>query len=143
MPGSLSLTRIVDTRFATAIYTADRILGDKVYIKELFAGSKLRAFLSTDEGKKVEELCRELDEEFVSNADTWKMVEVFVGVETPVRVLLRMSDGERANLTEICYGYEVAQKASLAAATKAEAKHPEKCAGLVAEVTKVDEMYIY
>ena len=40
--GSLQLFAAVETRFASQIYSSERVLADKVFIRELFTGGKLR-----------------------------------------------------------------------------------------------------
>ena len=60
-------------------------------------------------------------------------------VEYPVRRLLRISDGHKRNLPEICYGYEDARNKSLAAVENAQKKYPLKYVDLYVNVTAAFE----
>jgi hypothetical protein len=71
-----------------------------------------------------------LDEDLVSNAPAWERIKIFTDIEVPIRTLLRVSDGQKPNLTEICYGFEFAKTQSVAAAVEAEGKYPVEYVGL-------------
>ena len=129
MPNALLLLGAVETRFASQIYSSERILEDKDALKELFYGTPLRTYLSRSPAAQTNEF-RSLEEDFISNAITWKRIEAFVDVELPLRQLLRISDGHQPNLPDIAYGFEDASTKSLAAAAVAEEKYPDMYSGL-------------
>ena len=134
MEGSLQLLGAVETRFASQIYSSERILADKDYIKTLFYDPRLLDYLRTaPQDQRAEHTA--LEEEFVFKNSTWERIQVFVDVEIPIRTLLRISDGHKPNLADISYGYENARRKSLAAATAAVTKFPLIFVNLIEGVT--------
>jgi Protein of unknown function (DUF 659) len=129
IPGALQLLGVVETRFASQIYSSERILHDKQYIKELFFSAKLREYLARAPAEQRVEHAA-LEQDFVSNAPAWERVKIFVNIEIPIRTLLRISDGLKPNLAEICFDFETAKRASVAAAVEAEGKYPVEYVGL-------------
>jgi Protein of unknown function (DUF 659) len=129
MPGALQLLGVVETRFASQIYSSERILKDKEYIKELFFCAKLREYLARAAAEQRVEYTA-LDEDLVSNTPAWERIKIFTDIEVPIRTLLRVSDGQKPNLTEICFGFEFAKTRSVAAAVEAEGKYPVEYVGL-------------
>ena len=108
MPQALLLLGAVETRFASQIYSSERILHDKDFLKDLFNGRELREYLARYPAQAIEH--RSLDDDFISNAATWERIKIFVDVELPLRQLLRISDGHKLNLADIAYGFEDASK---------------------------------
>lgn len=138
MPGSLQLLGVVETRFASQIYSSERILADKDFIKELFFCPKLRDYLSrAPADQRVEHAA--LEAELVTNPAAWAKIEAFVAVEMPIRTLLRISDGHAPNLPDISFGFERAKELSILAASKAENQFPLDHAGLKERVQKAIE----
>lgn len=130
MPGSLQLLGAVETRFASQIYSCERILADEVHLKELFSGAPLREFITTRAPADLRAEHQALSNQFIYNQETWDRIRIFVGVELPVRTLLRISDGHKPNLAEICPVYDHMKRDSLAEASKAEIKFPLYYEGL-------------
>ena len=129
MPGALQLLGVVETRFASQIYSSERILADKDFIQELFFCTKLRDYLlRAPVEQRIEH--EALRTELVTNEDAWARIRMFVAVEMPIRTLLRISDGHAPNLPDISYGFERAMELSVLAATEAEKKFPVDHAGL-------------
>lgn len=124
MPQALLLLGAVETRFASQIYSSERILHDKDFLKDLFNGRELREYLARYPAQAIEH--RSLDDDFISNAATWERIKIFVDVELPLRQLLRISDGHKPNLADIAYSFEDASKKTLHAAAAAERKYPDK-----------------
>ena len=134
MKGSLQLLGTVETRFASQIYSSERILADEVYLKQMFSGPELREFITERARLDLVAEHYALSNEFIYNSVTWKRIKVFVDVEVPVRTLLRISDGHRPNLAEISPVYDIMKSKSLEAARRAELYFPlhyedlnEKC----------------
>jgi hypothetical protein len=125
MPNALVLLGAVETRFASQIYSSERIIEDKGALKVLFYGAPLREYLNRSPAAQLAEY-RALEEEFISNAATWERISIFVDVELPLRKLLRTSDGHQPKLIEISFGFEEASRESLvAAAAAAAARYPD------------------
>lgn len=139
LPGALQLLGSVETRFASQIYSSERILADKIPLKQLFSGEALQLYLAQRGTPEQRREHTALDDEFISNYETWERIKIFVDVEYPVRRLLRISDGHKPNLPEICFGYEDARKKSLAAVESAQKKYPLKYVTLFVDVTAAFE----
>jgi hypothetical protein len=122
MNGSLQLLGTVETRFASQIYSSERILADELHLKELFSGVALREFITNRAPPDLVNEHHALCNEFIYNPVTWSRIKIFVDVELPVRTLLRISDGHRPNLAEISPVYDVMKRKSLEAAKAAEVK---------------------
>ena len=116
-------------RFASQTYSSERILADKAYIKDLFNGQKIRDYLSrAPSDQRIEH--ESLDADLVSNAVAWRRISIFVDIETPLRTLLRITDGHKPNLSDVCFGFDKAKELSVLAATAAEKKYPVEYSGL-------------
>lgn len=102
MPGSLQLLGAVETRFASQIYSSERILADKVFLKEMFYGTAIRDYMVCAPADQNAEYVA-LEEELISNVVAWERIRIFVAVEDPFRQLLRISDGHVPNLPMIAY----------------------------------------
>jgi hypothetical protein len=124
MPNALVLLGAVETRFASQIYSSERVIEDKGALKVLFYGAPLREYLNRSPAAQLAEY-RALEEEFISNAATWERISIFVDVEFPLRKLLRTSDGHQPKLIEISFGFEEASRESLVAAAAAAARYPD------------------
>ena len=124
MPGSLQLLGAVETRFASQIYSCERILADEMHLRLLFSCLELREYITTKAPPDLRAEHQALSNQFIYNDETWDRIKIFVGVELPVRTLLRISDGHKPNLAEICPVYDHMKENSLAEANKAEIKYP-------------------
>jgi hypothetical protein len=126
MPNALVLLGAVETRFASQIYSSERIIEDKDALKELFYGAPLREYLNRSPAAQLAEYGA-LEEEFISNAATWERISIFVDVELPLRKLLS-------------FGFEEASRESLvAAAAVAAARYPDKYHDLTEKITTILE----
>ena len=67
---------------------------------------------------------KSLCDDFIYNSTTWKRIQVFVDVEIPVRVLLRISDGNSPNLVHISPVFGHTMRESLKAVLAAENNSP-------------------
>ena len=120
---TLQLLGTCETRFASQIYSCERILTDKDSLRGLFSHPKLIAFLSRSQPVLKAEH-ESLSNDFVCNQKTWEKIAVFVAVEVPIRTMLRISDGHRPNLAEIVPLFDQAKKVAITAAIAAELKYP-------------------
>lgn len=112
----------VETRFASQIYSCERILKDKDSLRGLFSSPKLLAFLARHPDLQVE--YESLSNDFIYNQKTWERIGVFVAVEVPIRTMLRISDGRRPNLAQISPLFDQAKTEAITAAIQAESKYP-------------------
>lgn len=133
MENSLQLFAAVETRFCSQIYSSERVLADKQFIREIFSSAALMNYLANAHPELRSEY-EKLDIDLVSNASSWARIQTFVAVEIPVRKLLRMSDGHTPNLPHMCHGFENAQKESLEAVQAATLEFPEIYTGLEEKV---------
>ena len=117
IPGSKSLMVAVETRFASQIYSSERILEDRRYLEQFFVSPFVREYFESEHPKEI--LKQEYDalkEGLIFNLTAWKKLSGFLLVEMPVRVLLRLSDGHDPNLPTLCRQFEVTKRESLEAA---------------------------
>ena len=63
---------------------------------------------------------KSLADDFIYNETTWKRIKVFVAIEVPARILLRISDGDSPNLVHNSSAFEQAMRESLKATLSAE-----------------------
>lgn len=124
MENSLQLFAAVETRFCSQVYSSERFLADKQFIREIFSSVALINYLANAQPELRSEY-EKLDIDLVSNASSWARIQTFVAVEIPVRKLLRMSDGHTPNLPQMCHGFKNAQKESLEAVQAATLKFTE------------------
>lgn len=136
IPGALQLLGAVETRFASQIYSSERILADKIYLKEMFHGAAIREYMRRAPQDQNDEYTA-LQDDLISNAVAWERIRIFVAIEDPFRQLLRISDGHEPNLHLIAYGFEVAKIKSTAAVVAAEAQYPELYPGLKNDVDSI------
>ena len=122
--GGLQLLLAVETRFASQIYSCERILADMVVLQQMWYGPQLREFVTRSKNSLKLEY-HYLTENVIMSQAFWDRIRFFVSVEIPIRTLLRISDGHSPNLSEIAYGFEHARTLSLAASAAAEVKFPQ------------------
>ena len=123
MPDTLMLLGNCDTRFASTIYCFDRIIEDESALKEFWSGRPLRTYLErAPNDLKTEH--NKLAGEFIYNNETWDRINIFVDVESPIRIALRVSDSHKPNLAQMAPMFDKARNESLRGARHAEVKYP-------------------
>ena len=124
--------------FAFQIYSLERILDDKAYLKEMFYGAPIRDYMLRAPADQKAEFTA-LEEELISNSVAWERIKIFVDVENPIRQLLRVSDGHVPNLSSIALGNDVAKAKCTAAIAAAQVKYPDLYGGHNISVTHLLE----
>jgi hypothetical protein len=109
-----NLLGVCDVRFASQLYSVDRIVDDKQALERLFVSQSLLTVLdrpsSTKEALKAEH--QALKTGFIQCDETWKRIEVFRAIETPIRVLLRITDSHEPSLCVVKSLFDEAHRVS-------------------------------
>ena len=116
--GSRQLLQTCEVRFASQIYSSERILEDKIYIEQFFTCTAMVDYFNSSHPSAVlTQEFHDLKNTFIFNIEAWEKLKGFVGIELPVRYLLRISDGHTPNLALLARHFELAQNESMTAAT--------------------------
>ena len=125
LPDTLMLLGTCDTRFGSTIYCLDRIKADESAIKEFWSSASLRECLQRSSNEPLKAEHKRLESEFIYSQDTWDRIGVFLDIEVPIRVALRISDSHKPNLAQMAPMFDQAQTKSLKAARRAAIKFPQ------------------
>lgn len=110
--GGRALQVPVDTRFASLVLCCELLLKDRTYANEIINKASIQEWKnsqSADVKREFDVLRRK-----VWNCDSfWDELKVFVAVETPIRIALRITDTETPNLPLAAKAFDDAQAESL------------------------------
>ena len=122
-PEAIQLGSTAETRFDSIIYSVERILQDKpaLFATEELAEICFRASNITIDLQAERERPEEL---LIYNRVAWDRLAVFVAVQGPLKILLRMTDVDTPNLSQVLYQFEQSSAECLLAAQKADENYP-------------------
>ena len=124
MPNTLMLLGTCETRFASHIYSVDRIVADKDQLQQFWTSAELRSLLQLRSSTDLKAEHTSLRNDFILNEQTWSRVSVFLDVEVPIRTALRISDSNAPNLGQMAQVFERSIAESMKGAMKAEGEFP-------------------
>jgi hypothetical protein len=110
--GPKQLLGVCETRYASQIYSSERIVEDKQPIQQLFVSAELVVLIQRRQKEDREKLLLVHNElkKLVLDDSTWEKLVCYLSVEIPLRQLLRFSDRNTPTLSEICYKFATAKR---------------------------------
>ena len=80
------------------MYAVERVCDDQIALKRLWISEEVMLWLQDPNNRKYRSVMQALDSDLINNPLMWKRLRVVVDVLTPVRVALRGTDTDTANL---------------------------------------------
>lgn len=128
VPNTLMLLGTCETRFASHIYSVDRIVADKDQLQQFWTSAELRSLLQLRSSTDLKAEHTSLRNDFILNEQTWSRVSIFLDVEVQIRTALiamhQISDSNAPNLGQMAQVFERSIAESMKGAMKAEGEFP-------------------
>ena len=126
--GSAALLAVIDARFASNFYAAERVQRDKVVLEQLFTSSELAAYMTKFKAKAGElDLRAEFDwlkTNMIFYTAFWQKLSVYVNFTEYMVKGLRKSDTDSPNLLLMAPAFDLARAQCIKMATEAKAENP-------------------
>lgn len=113
------LVGFCEVRFASMLYSVERIVQDAAPLRCLWVDPELLNFLGKRAKPEVRAEHKAIEQAVIFSDVAWKRLNLFCDVLTPIRVMLRITDSNTPNLHILKYAFDDARKQSVAAAEEA------------------------
>jgi len=124
-----------ETRFASQVYSTERILDDKVELSRFFVSHELEDLFQRPNTVVLLSEKEYLRKEFIQKDEAWELITIFYRIVEPIRILLRISDSNEPSLRKIAKLFDTCEKTCIKLAEDAYTSHPIRFPLLVANVT--------